>query len=459
MPVSNASFLSFCFVALLGSDTLAKTTWVTNHENDSTVRYPVILLRGNLPLDRAELSVSVDDRNCPLVQKGKQFKSLVKLNKGENTIRLTTSESGPSQTLRINYTPQTNPYYVRMIWMTDDSGATQFATPTPDHDQDYAARLRTAATLMQTLTAERMHDIGLPRKTFRLERDAQGEVIVHTLRGTQSAEDYYAMPDQRWWRHTFRWLNDDHPDSFAKNIVLAAYTRKDPETGKMKAHTALGGGNLGLFGSASVFSWPRSLDEVIPTFQDDSRFDTRLVHNDSVGRNTIWGLASTTLGATLHEMGHTFGLPHCTDPIGMMTRGFDHFNRVFTLEAPASDRRPAPTSFSIDQEAYFAPISATYLKRTPWFQLDVPAETNERAPKVSFDAESGTLAIRSSSGVAWVGFWVDDRVHQFKEFADDEIQNEISFNKKQLESIMKGKPLKTVTVLSKNGKPARFAMP
>lgn len=447
-----------CLLCLISSN-LSAADWVTNHNNDSTVRYPVILLRGELPESSGDLVVKLGEHESPAVQQGTRFKALVRLSEGENEIKLSVADSDERRTLRIAYRPQTNPYYVRMIWMTDASGATEFATPHPDHPQDYEARLRTAATLMQTLTAERMHDIGMPRKTFRLERYEEGEVIVHTFKGPDSAEDYYAMPDQQWWRKTFGWLNDDHPDQFAKNIVLAAYTRKDPETGKMKAHTALGGGNLGLFGSASVFSWPRSLDEVIPTFQNDSRFETTRVHNDSVGRNTIWGLASTTLGATLHEMGHTFGLPHCTDPIGMMTRGFDHFNRVFTLQAPASDRRPAPTSFSIDQEAYFAPISATYLRRSRWFQLDEVTYKNERSPDISMDKESGQLTITSESGIAWVGFWVDSNVYTFEDFTPEKVKGKIVYSQKRLDELMKGKPLKTITALSINGTPARYAIP
>lgn len=429
---------------------------VDNHKSGSTVRYPVVLLRGSVAANERQLTIrnlQADDDSAPImpVVVNGRFKALVPLKAGSNIIQLSTRTEEASITL--TYKRQTNPYYVRLVWMTDKSGNTTFAAPTDDVPQDYEARLRTAAQLMQTFTAERMHDLGFGRKTFRLERDSDGQIVVHTLKAPESAEFYYDLGDSnRWWGNVARWLNANHPDQFAKNIVLAAYTRKDQQTGQMKGHTALGGGNLGLFGSASVFSWPRNISTAMDVFNDDTAVDGTQVHDDSAGRSTYWGLASTTIGATLHEMGHTFGLPHCTDGLGIMTRGFDRFNRVFTLVEPRSRQNRNARNFTPQQEAYFAPISASFLQWTRWFQLDERTYTDDAPPRINISASK--VSVTAPSGVRWVGFWVGDNIVAYKEFkSEDSAEVEISTD--EINRLLNGKPLSTVTAMATNGRSGR----
>lgn len=425
---------------------------VANHQDGSTVRYPVILLRGTANADAEKLTVQVagTETNSTVVRHGDRFKALVELKEGRNVIELKTEVDEQSVELGITYQPQTNPHYVRVIWMADSDGDTTFAAPSENVPQDYAARLRTAAQLMQTFTAERMHDLGHGRRTFRLERDKDGQIIVHTLMAPKQAEYYYGIPDGQWWNETYRWLNKEHGDAFVKNIVLAAFTRKDLETGKMKAHTALGGANLGLFGSASVFSWPRDIADTANVFQDGKRVDPTRVHDDSAGRNTYWGLASTTIGATLHEMGHTFGLPHCKDRFGIMTRGFDYLNRAFTFTEPPSGRNRKERVFTHKEEAYFAPISASYLRWSRWFQLDDEKPVSDERPRIVIDEENKRVTVTSDAGVAWIGFWVGPDVYSHREFEDKLPKSvELSFN--EIGESLDGKQLSRVTTISANG--------
>ena len=46
-------------------------------------------------------------------------------------------------------------------------------------------------------------------------------------------------------------------------------------------------------------------------------------------RGFYWANYATGLGASLHELAHTFDLPHT--PTGIMARGFDDIYKVFTL--------------------------------------------------------------------------------------------------------------------------------
>ena len=427
---------------------------VTNHQDRSTVRYPVILLRGTVPndADTLEVRVSGAQSESKAVHHEGRFKSLVELREGRNVIDLTAGEE--SHSIEVNYEPQTNPFYVRLIWMTDIDGDTTFATPSGDVPQDYEARLRTAAQLMQTFTAERMHDLGFGRRTFRLERDADGQIVVHTFKAPKKAEYYYGLQNNPWWFETVRWLNREHDDPYAKNMVLAAFTRKDPDTGRMKAHTALGGNNLGLFGSASVFSWPRTISETFDVFQDATRVDPTRIHDDSIGRSTHWALASTTIGATLHEMVHTFGLMHCADRFGIMKRGFDHFNRFFTLVEPASARSAQQRSFSADEEAYFAPISASNLRWSPWLQLDEQEPPTENPPRIVVDMEARTVTVKAESGVAWIGCSAGFDVLGHRSF-QEERPKEVQLSFDEIEKLLGGRKRGEVRAINCHGMKGR----
>ena len=459
-PLRN--YMLVC-LALVAGVMLPVESWaegsiaVTNHQPGATVRYSVVLLQGTAPANCGKLEVknlSADPQAVPVtvVRHKDQFRALVELKKGKNRIQLSAEQNAEPLELELTYQEQTNPYYVRLIWMTDSSGDTSYITPTPDTPQDYESRLRTAALLMQTFTAERMKSQGLGERTFRLEHDAAGQVVVHTWAGQRTMEEYHAMPDDRyWWRDVYDWINREHPDPLAKNVVLAAYTRKDVATGKMLSHTALGGGHLGLFASGSLFSWPTSIATVADTYQDDTRFDSTFVNDDSSYRSTIWGVASTTMGATLHEMGHTFGLPHCTDRYGVMTRGFDHFNRCFTFYDPKSRVNARPVYFAPTEEAYFAPVSASYLRWSPWFQLDEPTSAKGR-PTIKQDASGVTIS--SFRGIPWVGLMVGGEIHHHLTYDEQQVPKKVTFTYEELDKLVGGKRVDAIRAITPNGQEA-----
>ena len=155
-----------------------------------------------------------------------------------------------------------------------------------------------------------------------------------------------------------------------KNVVIMAFTRKDTATGKLYAHTALGGGALGLFGSGSMCSWPNAIRDVHRVFSDTTPVDRSKIHDDSNGRSCIWGLAATTLGAVLHETAHTFGLPHVRDSRGVMSRGFDYLNRVVTVVEPPCRGRPQAHHFRQEDRMRWIASSAEKLAASSWFRPD-----------------------------------------------------------------------------------------
>ena len=387
---------------------------VTNHKDATTIRYPAPLIRGRLT-DTKATSVEIVNESSKrptrkmtcLAYKGR-FVGLAELVAGRN--RLVIRCGKDTRTLTITYKPQTNPYVVRVFYLTDKSGRTDYQTPLPNDPQDYAAKLATAMTLMQTFTAERMHDAGHGRVTFRLQRGDRGEVKVHTLRGPMSVADYHKLSGQQLWQHAWGLINRRMPDPSARDLVIPAFTRFDAKTGKLYSHTALGGGPLALFGGGDLFTWPGSVGDVQRAFMDARRIDPQNIFSDSVGRHTFWATASTTMGAGLHELGHTFGLPHTRHPHDIMTRGIDRLNRVFTLVEPPHARRREAYEFKPQEVALWAPVSAAWLKYSRWLAMDKRAFAASNAVAIELDGRGGKIVVRSPAGIGTVTFGPHDTV-------------------------------------------------
>eukprot|EP01087_Luapelamoeba_hula_P016945 TRINITY_DN5273_c0_g1_i1.p1 TRINITY_DN5273_c0_g1~~TRINITY_DN5273_c0_g1_i1.p1 ORF type:complete len:784 (-),score=87.02 TRINITY_DN5273_c0_g1_i1:97-2418(-) len=146
---------------------------------------------------------------------------------------------------------------------------------------------------------------------------------------------------------------------------------------KLFAHTALGGDRLGLFSSGCLHAWARDLESLQHCLQDSTDMrqqrdcEGNEVMNDSAFRNSYWSNYATTLGATMHEIGHCFGLPHTFH--GIMARGFDHFNRFFAMSEPGNAHVLYPHSFSEGSSpghpeggAYWDRPSAAFLRHCPY---------------------------------------------------------------------------------------------
>lgn len=380
---------------------------VVNLSSGATLRYPVALLSGTAEAtDGQELKVvntssPRPSREFRTTVMGKRFKALMELVPGLNHLTLSLGEEQTSLDLR--YELQTNRYLVRFILFTDSSGDTTYQTERDPDPQDYAAKLDTAAKLMQTFTAEQLNVLGYGRKTFNLELDEDGRVRVRVVRGPQPASYYYGIPDGQLYDEISSCVEQQVPSALARNVVLIAFTRYDAADKRVKAHTALGGGNLALFGGSAMFSWPSSLQDVQRAFADETRVDASRSHDDSAGRSTYWGLASTTLGAALHEMGHCFGLPHSPDRFDIMSRGFDYLNRAFSLVEPPHAHRATPFAFPDTEVARFGPVSGARLAYHRCFQLDDRDWQDQPAPKAEAEPQQGTLTVEAAHGIRVVG--------------------------------------------------------
>lgn len=393
-------------LALVPAVALAGTVTIENYTPGETIDYSVALLKGTLS-DQSATEVAVtncssqrDTRELKGLARNGKFKALCHLVEGENRVVVACGDAKAEVT--INYQPNANPYFVRAIYMTDCTGETEFQTPEDECSENYADRIGTSMLLMQTMTAERMHDLGFGRSTFNLELDEQGDVIVHLMKGERAACDYYALPDGEWWRVVYGEVARNFSTNDARNLVIPAYTRFNPETKKPDGHTALGGGALALFGSGNLFTWPEDLADAQPAMMDATLIDRDHFMDDSVGRSCYWGAASTTVGAALHELGHTMGLPHTNQPHDIMTRGIDRFHRVFTLVDAPSRHNKSEREFVDDAVACFPPVSAYALLTSPFLADDDPTGREQGDVGCEYDADAEEFVFRSEHGVAYV---------------------------------------------------------
>ena len=84
-------------------------------------------------------------------------------------------------------------------------------------------------------------------------------------------------------------------DPFCKLWVFMSCTRYKPPDEEfddsytsipryVKGHTALGGGNMALFGTGALHNWAKSLEELVSRFTDCQKVDRKCLFDDSSRR-------------------------------------------------------------------------------------------------------------------------------------------------------------------------------
>ena len=103
-----------------------------------------------------------------------------------------------------------------------------------------------------------------------------------------------------------------------------------------------------------------------------------------------------------------------------------------------------------EEEAYFAPISATYLQWTPWFRLDRPNTMRDERPRIAIDGKAKQVVVTADSGVAWIGFFAGPDIDAHRVFEEDQPQK-VTLSFKEIEQLLAGREFTAVKMISAKG--------
>nr|XP_018918228.1 PREDICTED: putative zinc metalloproteinase YIL108W [Bemisia tabaci] len=266
-----------------------------------------------------------------------KYKCLVNLSFGKNVLTFRFAET--ITTLVLSYVPRDTLFRVTPVYIICDEDDGRFQSPEGcDNSIESACnRINLGCKLIQCLVSNKLFEKGFGHKTFQLESDfthnSTNCLVFYSKLPVCSARTM--KPEDLWEYFGREIMTSIHGNQDCKFLAFLSCTIWDGTT--VKAHAALGGGGLALFGSACLHTWPDSFDKIIPCFLNSTKINKSLLMDDSCHRGTYGGCFSTTLGAVCHELGHTFDLGHTKH--GLMGRGFDHIDLVFTMKCTKSTER------------------------------------------------------------------------------------------------------------------------
>jgi len=368
-------FLILCFTAICGVTSLRAQISVENLVTDELLQYPLALLKGTCHEEASHIivhDIKDPDNHLTFPAVEGKFKALWMLKKGGDTLVLNDGINVPIS-FPLNYSPIESGKWIRPVYLLASDSDGTFDAPSGESNDTQSAvhRFAVGALLMQTFTAEKMSEAGYGRKTFRLQYDKRGMPKVEVIRTNNKVEDYFqtqsSKGDYAYYSMVLGDLANLPERDDSKDIVIPSFTRYDGTTRTIQGHTALGTDRLGLCSSATLHTWAENIEQITDRFSDTSQIDTSDLFDDSVGRGSHWANYATGLGATLHELGHTLGLPH-TDQYhpmpktGIMWRGFDNLNLAFMVQQPDD----ASTYYDKEAGAFWHPESARLLNRSAW---------------------------------------------------------------------------------------------
>ncbi|NLH16193.1 MAG: hypothetical protein GX455_06415 [Phycisphaerae bacterium] len=340
---------------------------VANLSDGEVVGYPLLILSGRATgkPDHVTVTVPTQSRIWPTAESF--YRGVVQLEPGDNEIRIS-APGHPNRILRIRHVPIQTSHRLRFLYVLSSDGDGSFQAP-PGEPADQTSALRriaTAGRLQQAAIAELLFMAGQPRMTFCPESNFDGSVDVGVVRLPLTTRQIQTMAGLQIWLELYQYLQKTDPSFMdRKYLAFLSMTRFDPVTRKVIAHTALGGGNLALYGSGNLHTWPQSPDEIATRFSDVRVVSDFGLYDDSALRGTFWANFTTGLGASLHELGHVLGLSHSGVATDLMERGFDHINHLFM---PLEGNQPIPSSV-----LQLAPSNVRVLSDNPWIVgIDVP---------------------------------------------------------------------------------------
>ena len=320
---------------------------ILNLKSGQAIDYPLAFVYGKTT--HAGSSISVNGIPWPIA--GGQFKALVKLRPGRNSVVL--NVAGDSAVFPLQYQPKTNTRFMRLVYFLGSDQYGDFEAPAgmPNKVEDAVARIRLAGLLMQTFYAEtgaRMAKTVLgqadaPLKTFRLELDSNEEPIVHVVTSkTHTAAQLRAMRSTASYPLAHDQIHAQLGGGTLKQAVIMGFSNKvyyEAQAANGDG-SAWGGGSLDGSGdggttACNLYAWAPSLAEFMGAMTNTKAPEAGLCRDWNFG--TYFQNYSLTVGGWFHEMGHTFGLGHTS--AGIMSADIGVTFRFFLIQDPVNKQK------------------------------------------------------------------------------------------------------------------------
>lgn len=356
-----------------------------NYTNNEIVSSPTIIISGSCDTSQGYVQVVNNDNSvfppsfCEI--NNHQFKILVNVNDGPNNLDFTINQGSlnnwgfpingkliESTKLIIQFYPLNNkPIHLCVIVGKDSQGNYDMPNYKLNRGEtsnlDIAIqKLKVAGRMMQAYTQDEMRQSRFSNRSFQFVEETtkyQGvfgydvqsklghkEIKVHVLRSPKTiaeirnpnyAQQNFKGSDTGWlFSHGLDLIrNSDLYKKTANTPIQCAViyldAHYDVSRDLILSHAALGGGDgtvkLAIFGSHGLHSWPLNFANITPSFVDSTPLSKKEVANDAGQCDTSWECLNVTMGAFMHEIGHSLSCPHQVD--GVMLRDYLWWNRSF----------------------------------------------------------------------------------------------------------------------------------
>jgi len=179
-----------------------------------------------------------------------------------------------------------------------------FTSSDRDVEPDYQARLTRVMEEVQRFYREEMKRNGFGPKTFALERDDDGKMVIHLAKSDKPMKEYHRKTPNAAGRlrgDALASLKKEGKDFSKETLVLFAPFLEWKDGKSTEIGPYCGGGSQ-VAGTAWVF--------------DDRRLDAKLLASNEPGgwyggRKKTLGESNTIyIGGVTHELGHALSLPH-----------------------------------------------------------------------------------------------------------------------------------------------------
>lgn len=184
-------------------------------------------------------------------------------------------------------------------------------TPAPD----YQERLGRVLDDISHFYAEQFRYYGLASEGIPLDKDAQGKLVIHLVKGSHPAAEYSEAKSADEIRRDVRKVLVEEGINLRTNHVVV-FTRLGNYDGTNTSHNSP---YCGMGDCRSGFCWQFDSDILDTQFLPTTN---RWVHDHQYGHVSFGRYESIFIGGTAHELGHCFGLPHNAEtPADVRARG------------------------------------------------------------------------------------------------------------------------------------------